>query len=109
MDEYLWNKKGSDPEIEQIEAALRSLAYRPTAPPVLPAKQFAFTVAPRSFFRFGVSFAAAALAFLAFGTGWILLRNMPNADQQASVKTIFQPQVEPTRTEATAPIFAESP
>lgn len=109
MDEYLWNKIGSDPDIEQIEASLRTLAYRPTAPPVLPAKQFGFAVPRRSFFRFSVSFAAAALALTAFGTAWILLRIEPNADQQAGIKVTLQPAVEPIRTEAAAPIFAESP
>jgi hypothetical protein len=109
MDEYLWNKTGSDPEIEKIEASLRTLAYRPTAPPVLPAKQFEFAVPRPSFFRFSVSFAAAALALLAFGTGWILLRNGPNLDQQAGMKVIFQPTVEPIQTEASTPMFTESP
>jgi hypothetical protein len=105
MDDYLWNRTGSDAEIERIEAALQSFAYRPTAPPELPARQLAFIPRSRSFFRFGVSF-ATALVGLAFGTAWFLLRNEPPATQQASVKPIFQTPA--IRTEA-APVFAESP
>jgi hypothetical protein len=108
MDDYLWNRTGSDPEIERIEVALESFAYQPTAPPELPARQLAFIPPRRSFFRFSVSFAAALLVGLAVGTAWFLLRNEPPATQQASVGPIFQPPVTSMQTEA-APIFAESP
>jgi len=109
MDEYLWSKTGSDPEIEQIEAALKSLAYRPTEPPALPAKQFEFAAPRRSFFRFSISFASAFLALLAFGTGWVLLRNEWPAGQQLAVKTGQPVPVTAIRTEAPAPPVAVSP
>lgn len=106
MDDYLWNKTGSDPEIEQIEAALKGLAYQPTAPPV-PAKQMVFTAQRRSFFRLSFSFAAGIIALAALGSAWFLLRNEPPATQQAAVKT--QTPVTAIRTEATAPLVAVSP
>lgn len=107
MDDYLWNKTGSDPEIERIEAALKSLAYRPTAPPVLPAKQLVFTAPRRSIFRLSFSFAAVAL--VALGSVWFLLRNEQPATQQAAVKTMPEVPVTAVRTEAVAPAVSVSP
>jgi hypothetical protein len=109
MDEYLWNKTGSDPEIERIEVALESLACRSTAPPELPAKQLVFAPRQRPFFRLGFSFAATLLALMAFGSGWFLLRNDRPAAQQAAVKTLPEMTVIPTRTETDVPAVAESP
>ena len=39
-EEYLWNKTGSDAEIEGLENALKAFSYKQTAPPELPAKGF---------------------------------------------------------------------
>ena len=109
MDDYLWNKTGSDPEIERIEAALKSLAYRPTVPPELPAKQLVFDAPRRSFFRLRVSFATAFLAFVVIGSAWFLLRSAQPATQQAAVKTVPPAHVAAIRTEAAAPAVAVSP
>ena len=103
MNEYLWNKTGFDPEIELIEAALRGHAYRPTAPPALPAKQLAFTPRRRSFFRLSLSFAAALLAIAALGSAWMVLRNEPATTQQASVKSNPEPRASTIRTDAPVP------
>ena len=109
MDEYLWDKTGSEPEIERIEAALKSLAYRPTVPPELPAKQFVFTAPRRSFFRFGISFATACLALVAIGSAWFLLRNQRPITQQVAVRTDRSVPVTAIRTEAAKPPIAASP
>lgn len=109
MDEYLWNKTGSDPDIERIEVALEGLAYRPTAPPELPAKQRVFTPQRRPFFRLGFSFAATLLALIAFGSGWFLLRNERPTTQQTAVKTVPEMPVTPIRTETDVPAVTESP
>lgn len=110
MDEYLWNKTGSDPEIEQLEAALKGLAYRPTAPPVLPAKKFAFTPRPRSFFRLSLSFASALVAIAALGPAWVVLRNEPRVTtQQAAVKTDPEPRSAAIPTDAATPPITAPP
>lgn len=108
MDDYLWNKSGSDTEIERLESALKSLAYRPTRPPEIPAKQFAFAARRRSFFRFGVSFATAFLALVVIGSAWLLVRNERPATQQVAVRTVQSVPVTAIRTEPAPPI-ATSP
>ncbi|MEQ1762581.1 MAG: hypothetical protein ABL984_05465 [Pyrinomonadaceae bacterium] len=109
MDEYLWNKTGSDPEIERIEAALKVLAYRPAPPPELPAKQQKVTAPRRSFFRLSLSFAAGFLALVAIGSMWLLRWNGQHPTQQAAVKTVFQTPVTAVRTETAAPAIAVPP
>ncbi len=109
MDDYLWNKTGSDPEIERIEVALLCLAYKTTAPPEIPAKQFAFTAPRRSFFRFGVTFATAFAVLVAFGLAWMMLRKEAPVNQQVAEAKVFQPPVAPIRIESGAPAFAQAP
>ena len=109
MDEYLWNKTGSDPEIERIEAALKSFAYRPAGPPVLHAKQMMLNPPRRSLFRLSFSFAVGLLALAALGLAWLLLRNERPAVQQAAVQTRLETPVTTVRTEVVAPVVAESP
>lgn len=109
MDEYLWNKTGSNPEIEQIEAALKGLAYRPGPPPVLPTKQLEFPAPRRSMFGLSLSFAAGMIAIAAFGSAWILSRNERPATQQAAVKTMTESPVTAIRSEEVAPAVASAP
>lgn len=109
MEEYLWNKTGSDPEIEQMEAALQALAYRPTAAPVLPAKQFEFTRPRRWFLRFGVSFATAFLAVVVIASAWFLLPNERPATQHVALQTVQPVPLVSVRTEAAAPSIVTSP
>lgn len=63
-EDYLWDKTGSDPEIERLENALQAFRYRETAPPALPAKVVPLRKEP---FYKGFRFALAAAACLAFG------------------------------------------
>ena len=63
-EQYLWDKTGSDAEIEGLENALRVFRYRPFKPPELPAKVMTSVEPPRrNWFRLGfaVAFAAAAI------------------------------------------------
>jgi hypothetical protein len=38
MNDYLWNKTGSDAEVEELENSLRQFAYQEAAPPALTVK-----------------------------------------------------------------------
>lgn len=70
-EDYLWDKTGEDPEIEQLENALAVFRYKETAPPAMPAKVLPFRAkseTPRSIFRFAYA-AAACLAFAAVALG----------------------------------------
>jgi hypothetical protein len=81
--DYLWDKSGSDPEIEGLENALSAFRYQETAPPALPAKVLAFPErpvekTPRRRFSFAFAFAACAAAILiAFGVLFQLSSNKP--------------------------------
>lgn len=73
-ENYLWDKSGADPEIEDLENALAVFRYKETAAPALPAKIMAFEPKkPRKTFRFAFAAAAcAAFAMIAFGI-WTLI------------------------------------
>lgn len=67
--DYLWDKSGADPEIEELENALSAFRYQETAPPALPAKVLVFPEravekTPRRRFSLAFAFAACAAAIL---------------------------------------------
>lgn len=75
-NDYLWDKKGNDDEIERLENALQAFRYQPSAPPIVPQKVLQIEDKPKfSFFSniFGFAFAgAASLAILTISLGlWI--------------------------------------
>lgn len=66
-EDYLWDKTGTDPEIEKLETALQAFRYRETAPPRLPSKVLPFKISKkepaRKFFQIGLA-CAAGVAFV---------------------------------------------
>ena len=90
-EDYLWDKTGSDPEIERLENALAAFGYKEIAPPMLPtisANVLPFKKEPaRRIFPL-VCAAAACLAFLAVGLGILLPAFMSETTNQESAKTI---------------------
>jgi hypothetical protein len=64
VSDYLWDKSGSDPEVERLEQALQPLAFR-GAPPVLPSRR---SVGRTAFLAGGL--AAAALMALLLWRPW---------------------------------------
>ena len=91
-DEYLWNKKGSDAEIEGLEKAVRVFRYEPTTPPELPAKSLVLTREPRrNFVRFGFALAFASAAVVIVSIVWFLIPNRNTTVTHDSVKAV-EPQ-----------------
>lgn len=77
MNDYLWDKTGSNPEIEKLEKALQIFRYEEIAPPVIPAKILPFVKkkSARKSFPFLRAIAAClALASISLGV-WILVSN----------------------------------
>lgn len=71
-EEYLWDRSGSDPVIEKLEAALQSLAYKETPPPRIPAQAVAIRHRKWSWiFEYRFALAAACIALIGFGTYWM--------------------------------------
>ncbi|MBV9216231.1 MAG: hypothetical protein JO053_08650 [Acidobacteria bacterium] len=74
MNDYLWEKQGTDPEIERLEDLLSGFAYSETPPPVV------IKEAPIPFFRrllnvrVLVPIAAAVFLMLVGGTIWTYSR-----------------------------------
>lgn len=66
-EDYLWDKKGSDSEIEKLENSLKAFRSKNTIPPELPANNFVFekkTEQSNSTQRFTFRFTFAAFAVL---------------------------------------------
>lgn len=72
-EDYLWNRTGSDSEIERLENALKPLRFAGSVPPRLPAKVAERNKASRrGFFGFWLApaFAAVAVAIVALAVYW---------------------------------------
>ena len=79
-EDYLWDKTGSDPEIEKLETALRAFRYEETAPPAIPAKVLPFVKkepARKTFPLLRAVAACLALTSISLGV-WILISNTKN-------------------------------
>lgn len=78
-EDYLWDKTGSDAEIEKLENALQVFRYEESAPPIIPAKVLPFKKeAPRRIFPLFRAIAAClALASISLGV-WTLISNTKN-------------------------------
>jgi len=78
-EDYLWDKTGSDAEIEKLENALQVFRYEESAPPIIPAKVLPFKKeSPRRTFPLLRAIAAClALASISFGV-WTLISNTKN-------------------------------
>jgi hypothetical protein len=73
-DEYLWNKTGSDHEIERLENALAAYRYGEVVVPVLPRAETATRSASLPFWRItwrGLSFAAFAAVISIAALAWL--------------------------------------
>lgn len=100
-EEYLWNKTGSDPDIEHLEKALAVFRHRENAtPPVFAVTEDA-KPAPR--WRFPLAFAFAACAAVVFGAvAWLQLSKIN--DQTGDMVTyVAHPIVEEENAPAPQP------
>lgn len=92
-EDYLWDKTGSDAEIEKLENALQVFRYEESAPPIIPAKVLPFKKeSPRRIFPLFRAIAAClALASISLGV-WTLISNTKNeivgdGSQESVIKT----------------------
>ncbi len=100
-NDYLWDKKGNDAEVERLENALQAFRYQPTAPPIFPQKVLQIEEKPKfnffsNIFRFAFT-GAASLAILIISLGlWISF----STNKTVEVGEINSPLVEPINVEA---------
>lgn len=91
--DYLWDKTGAEPEIENLENALAVFRYKEIAPPALPAKIIPFKKeSPRRSFRFAYAIAACT-AFLMIGLGVWFQFSTNEIETQENVAQTIQPQI----------------
>ena len=97
-EDYLWDKTGSDTEIENLESILSGFAYKETEPPPLPAKVLTLPeVKPRWFFSLRLGFALACVAILSVGLGWLVFTRKPPANNAENIE-VSQPSPASTIT-----------
>jgi len=85
-DEYLWNKTGSDAEIEGLENALKAFRYREAAAPRIPVRPASIKEnRSRNFWRFSFAFAFAAAAVVVLSGAWVIL---PAIDSSISDRAV---------------------
>ena len=97
-NDYLWDRTGTDPEIEALEAQLEGLRFRATEPPAAPARAIVLEPArPNWLLRLGLGFATAAAACVA-----LMFALFANGDAPGPVAavaevppTISKPAVQP--------------
>lgn len=97
-EEYLWNKTGSDPEIERLENALKAFRYQAVEPPALPAKPFSLKREKRRF-SFRLAFATMAFAALAVVFTGVQL---PIPNDKIEIAAMSSETAEPPILETTA-------
>jgi hypothetical protein len=79
--DYLWDKQGTDTDIEALESALRSFAYSETAPPKIAdapaiAKSWSFL----DLFQFRFALAGLCVAVTCLGLVWLVVRKNDTPD-----------------------------
>jgi hypothetical protein len=93
-EDYLWDKTGSDAEIEGLEDALSVFRYKQIDAPALPAKVLPFKKkeTTRSFYKFAYA-AAACIAFIAVSLG--IMYKFAGDKPQETAQVIPAAQIEP--------------
>ena len=83
-NDYLWDRTGSDAEIERLESVLEGLRFYPKEPPAAPAREIVIEPArSRWFMRLGLGFAAASMA-----TAALLFAILPSGNTLQPVAVI---------------------
>jgi len=97
-NDYLWDRTGSDAEIERLESLLEGIKFQPQEPP---AREIVIVpVRPRWFMRFGIGFAVASMA-----TAALLFAIFPAGDNLQPVAAVEDKyrSVEEVRTPTPSP------
>ena len=95
---YLWDRTGTDPEIESLEAQLEGLRFRPSEPPPAPARAIVLVPArPNWLLRLGLGFAAASAACVA-----LIFALFPTGEAPAPVAAVVVEETPPTMTKTEA-------
>jgi hypothetical protein len=95
-DEYLWDKTGSDTEIERLEGALAAFRYKASDPPALPdestpAKAYRAWSIPRFAFA---SAMAASFAVLLVSIGLWMQPSTITTERRPELAASVQPAID---------------
>src|SRR5688500_9810075 len=95
-EDYLWDKTGSDAEIEKLETALRFFRCEETAPPVIPAKVLPFVKkdSPQRSFTFLRAIAAClALTSISLGVGILISNTKKEIARSVLQESVIVPEI----------------
>jgi hypothetical protein len=98
-EDYLWNKTGSDANVEEIENALQVFRFKADEPPELPSTVVTVKERPRfSFFRLGFALAFAVVFVVAISLFWLRTPNKSAIEHIATDNSPqhILPQIDPT-------------
>ena len=99
--DYLWDRTGTDAEIESLELLLGGLAFRPAELPELPAREIEPATTRRGwFFRLSLGFAAASVSIAALLIAVISMRQ----DSQPAISVAQETTVAPVPAALPSPI-----
>lgn len=85
-NEYLWDKKGADSEIEGLENMLCGFKYEATAPPRLPAAVVLNEDAKMPWWKLSLAFAVPACVLLTVAVGFWALQLQNGSPESVSIK-----------------------
>lgn len=101
-EDYLWDKTGTDAEIEMLESALQEFRYQETAAPVLPAKVLVFEKeavkkpASRRLYPLALQIAACLVIGITALFVWLQI-SKSNVENKETVAEAITPQKEETQ------------
>lgn len=93
-EDYLWNKKGKDQEIEKLEKTLQVFRSQVKEPPALPAKEISVSKPPRKFFQLAFAFAASLSFMLILGSVWILNPTLQESGKTEIARSTTENQIQ---------------
>jgi hypothetical protein len=89
-DEYLWNRTGNDPEVEDLEKALAVFRYRDATPPAA-VQQIAVLSERHRRFRLSFAFAFASFAIIAIAAAvWLRIFSSSSRSENAPEMVFVQ-------------------
>jgi hypothetical protein len=108
-EDYLWDKTGSDSEIENLEDVFSSLRYRPSPPPALEKERPEPFGWLKAWLTPTVGLLTASTLIFGVGTGWQIAKlNSPGVQPAAEIAAVKIESERPSAPAQTLPAVPET-